>query len=75
MRLAKHECSALAEHANTYEHDVEWKDTKILASNCHWQKRRILEAWMIAQKNHVLTNINSDCGKKLPESYIPLIAV
>lgn len=71
VRLGKYENSALAEHANTLGHDVSWNDTKILASNSHWLKRRITEAWMITEKEHVLTN--RDCGRKMPESYLPLI--
>ena len=71
VHLAKYEKSALAEHANSLGHDISWQDVDILSTQSNWLRRKITEAWWIAEKDNVLTN--RDCGRKMPDTYLPLI--
>ncbi|KAK3741220.1 hypothetical protein QZH41_005673 [Actinostola sp. cb2023] len=71
VRLAKTDASALAQHANALNHNIAWEDTRVLASENNWVKRRWTEAWFIAINNQAL--FNRDCGRTLPNTYFPLL--
>ncbi|KAK3716447.1 hypothetical protein QZH41_007056 [Actinostola sp. cb2023] len=71
VRLAKTDASALAQHANALNHNIAWEDTRVLASENNWVKRRWTEAWFIARNNQAL--FNRDCGRTLPNTYFPLL--
>jgi len=71
VRLAKTDASALAQHANALNHNIAWEDTRVLASENNWVKRRWTEAWFIARNNQAL--FNRDCGRTMPNTYFPLL--
>jgi len=72
VRLGKSDVSALADHANSQGHDIEWDETIILTKQSHWLKRKLTEAWCIAKEKNALTN--RDCGRKLPDNYRTLVS-
>jgi len=55
VRLANTDASALAQHANALNHNIAWEDTRVLASENNWVKRRWTEAWFIARNSHAGT--------------------
>jgi len=71
VRLGKTSSSALAEHANHFDHNIAWQNSKILASEACWNKRKLTESCLIASENDVL--FNKDCGRTVPFSYLPVI--
>ncbi|KAK3744040.1 hypothetical protein QZH41_002506 [Actinostola sp. cb2023] len=71
VRLAKTQASALAEHATKEGHDIAWDDTKIIATESSWVRRKWTEAWKIAKNKNAL--FNRDSGRVVPGNYIPLV--
>ena len=72
VRLGKTENSALAENANKLNHNILWDNTRILATENCWNKRRWTEALLIANRCNIL--FNRDCGRTIPPNYMPLIS-
>jgi len=62
--------SALAEHSFSSKHHIRLEDTKILAKEDHFFKRRIKEAIEILKHPN---NLNRDNGLEISENWIPLI--
>jgi hypothetical protein len=62
--------SALAEHSLKTRHHICLEDTKILAKENHFFKRRVREA--IEIRKHP-SNLNRDNGLELSENWLPLI--
>jgi hypothetical protein len=62
--------STLAEHSNDTKHHMCLKDTKILAKENHYFKRRIREAIEIIKHGN---NLNRDGGLEINENWLPLI--
>ncbi|KAK3730434.1 hypothetical protein QZH41_003002 [Actinostola sp. cb2023] len=52
VRLAKTQASALAEHATKEGHDIAWDDTKIIATESSWVRRKWTEAWKITKNKN-----------------------
>ena len=71
VRLAHTEKSALSEHANSLDHNIDWDGIKVLKSEPKYHQRKWLEALMIANTTSVLSN--RDTGRTLPETYRPLL--
>ncbi|KAK3727755.1 hypothetical protein QZH41_005220 [Actinostola sp. cb2023] len=71
VRLAKTQASALAEHATKEGHDIAWDDTKIIATESSWVRRKWTEAWKITKNKNAL--FNRDSGRIVPGNYIPLV--
>jgi hypothetical protein len=61
---------ALAEHSLKTKHHVFLEDTKILAKENHYYKRRIREAIEIIKHPN---NINRDGGLEVRNNWLPLI--
>jgi predicted GIY-YIG superfamily endonuclease len=62
--------SALAEHSFSSKHHIRLEDTKILAKEDHFFKRRIKEAIEILKHPN---NLNRDNGLEINENWVPLI--
>ena len=63
--------SALAEHANSTGHAIDWDNMKPLVKENRWCQRRWSEACLIAKTEHAIAN--RDCGRTLPHVYLPLV--
>jgi len=48
--------SALASHANSTGHDIDWNNTKVLAQEQRWKQRKVLEAWLIGKNKNMVFN-------------------
>lgn len=70
LRLDQPEKSAMAEHALTTGHDVDWAGVEVVDREDHWLKRRWKEA--IAIKTHG-ASLNRDQGLILPPQYSGII--
>ena len=71
VRLDKSDQSALAEHANTNSHNIDWNSTTILAQESRWAQRKWLEAWLISKNKNSLSN--RDNGRIIPDNYKALL--
>ena len=50
VRLGKIKTSVLAEHAHLNNHNIHWNDSRILATQDCWSKRKWTEALIIANR-------------------------
>ena len=71
VRQLKTTKSALAEHASTTGHAIDWKSTEIVGTEGKYHQRKWLEACKIAEQNNVL--FNRDKGRTLPGNYLCLL--
>ena len=67
VRLGKTKTSALAEYAHLNNHNIHSNDSRILATQDCWSKRKWIEALIITNRQDVL--FNRDCGRTKPPSY------
>jgi hypothetical protein len=70
IRNERTRTSALAKHSSETKHHVCLEDTKILARENHYLRRRIREAMEII-KHH--NNLNRDGGLEISKNWLPLI--
>ena len=61
--------SAVAEHATSEMHDIDWEKAEVVDCHPHYRQRCALEAWHIRTEPH---KMNRD-GGPLPAVYNPLI--
>lgn len=70
IRNERTRSSALAEHAGNTNHHICLEDTKIIANEKHYFKRKVREAIEIIKHPH---NLNRDGGLEISRNWISLL--
>ena len=61
--------SALSQHVMDFDHRIDWDNVKILKSESHAYRRRVVESFLINQKACLCNVINRKVGVNFPSVY------
>ena len=62
----------ITHHHKEFNHEFQFQNTKILANETNWSKRKILEGLFIEANKESIVNLKS--GTKIDQSWTPIIS-
>ena len=67
--------SVLSQHVMDFDHRIDWDNVKILKSESHAYRRRVMESFLINQKACSCNVINCNDGANFPTVYSVFVSI